>query len=557
MSTRRSFLEASARERVLSLLDPGSFREVCPPSERLISPHLAVLDLPQALDDGIVTGAGRLAGHTVLIAAQEGRFNGGAVGEVHGAKLVGLLNAAALERPAAVLLLIDSGGVRLHEANAGILAISEVARALLEVRRCQVPVIALLGGSCGAFGGMGIVTRLCHVVIMSEEGRLSLSGPEVIETVKGREEFDSRDRALVWRVTGGKTRRALGEADRLVEDDIAAFRTAALESLENMPADGPPALSIDDLRARQASLRARAAQFASARDGTEILAARVHLAPEASALADAETFEAALRPALAGLADPEPVLWGALNAADQVFVDRLFGTQQATLRSVGHFIAGEAHTGQGPMWVIGTRDHAPIGLILALQLADAVLAAVAHDAAKGQPQPILLLAETEGQALSRHDELLGLNGALGHLALCVDLARRAGHRLVTLVRNEAVSGGFLAFGMLGDIICALPDAQVRVMDLRAMARVTRIPLERLEALAKSSPVFAPGAANFLELGGVHRLWRDDESWTLALAEALQDATDSDQRSALGYQRGGRQLAAQVATRVCAQVSELM
>ena len=161
-----------------------------------------------------IVGEGTLDGRRVLAAAQEGAFIGGSVGEVHGAKIVGLLARAVATQPAGVLLLLESGGVRLHEANAGLIAISEIMRALLAVRaRRHAGRSRLIGGANGCFGGMGIVARCCDRVIMSEEGRLALSGPEVIETVKGVEEFDSRDRALVWRTTGGKHRYLLGEAD--------------------------------------------------------------------------------------------------------------------------------------------------------------------------------------------------------------------------------------------------------------------------------------------------------------------------------------------------------
>jgi len=264
---RHSYYEASARARVHGLLDAGSFGEFLPPGEATPSPHLAQLDLPGAFDDGVVIGTGRLAGAPVLIAAQEGHFMGGAVGEIHGAKIAGLLTRAQAEKPAAVLLLIDSGGVRLHEANAGLLAISELMRGVLATRATGVPVLALIGGQCGAFGGMGIVARLCTRVLMSEEGRLSLSGPEVIETVAGVEEFDAKDRALVWRVTGGKHRFLLGDAEHLVDDDLAAFRQVLAELLPTL-GDGAPDLA--DLQARQATLRARAAACAGLRDGLEV-----------------------------------------------------------------------------------------------------------------------------------------------------------------------------------------------------------------------------------------------------------------------------------------------
>ncbi len=261
------YFEASARTRIAKLVDPDSFSELCPPHLRHSSPHLARLNAPVAFDDGVMVGRALLAGHPVLIAGQEGKFNGGAVGEVHGAKLCGLLERALSERPAAVLLLVDSGGVRLHEANAGLIAISELMRAVLRTEEAGIPVFALIGGSCGAFGGMGIVTLLCTEVVISEQGRIGLSGPEVIETVKGVDEFDSRDRALVWRITGGKLRRVLGDATRLVDDDIASFRAATAELLGKHAERRLPASDLAALTEEHEQLSARARRYDTARDG--------------------------------------------------------------------------------------------------------------------------------------------------------------------------------------------------------------------------------------------------------------------------------------------------
>ena len=231
VSIHTSFAECSARERVALLLDAHSFHEWLPPSARVMSPHLAQLGVPSAFDDGVAVGRGRLAGHEVFIAAQEGEFMGGGVGEVHGAKLVGLMRRALRDQPAAVLLLAESGGVRLHEANAGLIAVSEVMRALLDVRAAGIPIIVLIGGANGCFGGMGIVARCADHVVMSDSARLAMSGPEVIEASHGVEEFDSRDRALVWRTTGGKHRYLSGDCDVLVEDDVQTFRAAAIDGL--------------------------------------------------------------------------------------------------------------------------------------------------------------------------------------------------------------------------------------------------------------------------------------------------------------------------------------
>jgi len=251
-----SYLELTARQRIPAIFDAGSFEEFLPPSERIASPHLAQLDAPVSFDDGVVVGRGLLGGHVVFGAAQEGGFMGGAVGEVHGAKLVGMLRRAIDEKAHAVLLLLESGGVRLHEANAGLIAVSEVMRAMLDARAAGIPVVAVVGGSNGCFGGMGISARCANVVIMSEEGRLAMSGPEVIETANGVEEFDSRDRALVWRTTGGKHRYLMGDCQMLVADDTAAFRAAALEAIGSI---GNASLTLEDLLAEQAMLSRRLA----------------------------------------------------------------------------------------------------------------------------------------------------------------------------------------------------------------------------------------------------------------------------------------------------------
>jgi malonate decarboxylase beta subunit len=261
----RSYYEATARERLVGILDPGSFREVLPPTARTPSPHLQALDLPAAFDDGVVIGEAKLDDLPVLIAAQEGGFMGGAVGEVQGAKIVGLLERARNERVAGVVLLLESGGVRLQEANAGLIAVSEVIRAICAARVAGIPVVAAIGGQYGCFGGMGIAAACCTSVVMSEEGRLGLSGPEVIETARGVEEFDSRDRALVWRTVGGKHRFLLADCDLLVDDRQHAFRAGLARALRE-----GHRLDLDAVLAEHRLLEQRLVRFGAYDDGEDI-----------------------------------------------------------------------------------------------------------------------------------------------------------------------------------------------------------------------------------------------------------------------------------------------
>ena len=236
VANTHSWYEASARQRIDGLLDVDSFVEFVGPAERVTSPHLPLFDLPQQFDDGMIVGRGALDGRPVLIAAQEGRFMGGAFGEVHGAKLTGLLRAASALSTVPVLILFDTGGVRLQEANAGELAVAEIMRAIVDARAAGVPVVGLIGGRAGCYGGGGLLAACCSALAVSEQGRISVSGPEVIETNRGVEEFDSKDRALIWRTMGGKHRTLIGGADRYLADDLRAFRAAAIEMTGRAPA---------------------------------------------------------------------------------------------------------------------------------------------------------------------------------------------------------------------------------------------------------------------------------------------------------------------------------
>lgn len=210
-------------------------------------------------------------------------------------------------------------------------------------------------------------------------------------------------------------------------------------------------------------------------------------------------------------------------------------------------LTGSAETAAGPVAVLGTTDAAAIDHRMALALAAFVL-----DAVEQYPgRPLVFLVDTSGQALSRSQELLCLNGSLAHLARCVDLARRQGHPSLSLVTANAVSGGFLSFGLMADRAYALADAQVRVMDLRAMARVTKIAHERLVDLAAASPIFAPGAENYVRMGGIAAIWPAPAAGLLAeaLATAETVRAGGDRRMSIGRERQGRLLAAGIAATV--------
>ena len=220
----------------------------------------------------------------------------------------------------------------------------------------------------------------------------------------------------------------------------------------------------------------------------------------------------------------------------------LFGADHGIAQD-GDVLRGTVRFDGQPLAVIGTTNHAPIGVRLALAQARAVLDTVAQHPGRA----ILLLIDTQGQQLRRRDELLGINRAMAHLGMAIDFARRQGHRVLGLVYDQALSGGFITSGLIADACDALPEAEIRVMRIPAMARVTKLPEAMLSALSETNPVFAPGVANYVAMGGVRALWQGD--LPAALRDALAHAPVDDRRARDGEQRGGRRLAASVVQRV--------
>lgn len=217
---------------------------------------------------------------------------------------------------------------------------------------------------------------------------------------------------------------------------------------------------------------------------------------------------------------------------------------------VDDFISGTAAIDGQHISVIGTSGHTPIGVEIGLAQARAVLATV-----RDHPQrPILLLVDTQGQRLRHRDEMLGINSYMAHLGKCLELARQSGHKIIALVYDQALSGGFITSGMMADACYALPEATIRVMGLPAMARITKVPEEKLTALALHNPVFAPGPKNYERMGGVQSIWGGDLAQ--CLRDALLHADGSDRRSQLGQQRGGRRKSQQVIEAVLSQAAQV-
>ena len=216
-------------------------------------------------------------------------------------------------------------------------------------------------------------------------------------------------------------------------------------------------------------------------------------------------------------------------------LDQLF-PEGHSLTTEDWLISGSATVAGKPVAVLGTTNHVFIGIREAAALSGKLL-----DIVEQQPGiPIVMLVDNNGQRMALDEELLVLPEYIAHLLRAQQLARSNGHKLIAVVYGNSIAGGFIAFGMLADRIVSVPGAETSVMKLEAISRVTKMPLEKLQELAKKVSVFAPGCENFYRMGGLHEMWTDNFAGRL---QTLLEHDDSqDIRAALGQERGGRQAA---------------
>ncbi|MBS7327719.1 MAG: biotin-independent malonate decarboxylase subunit beta [Oxalobacter sp.] len=229
------FIELSARDRAKGLLDAGSYRELLGPFDFVMSPWLEPQGIVPQADDGMVVAQGTINGRRSVVVAIEGVFQGGSMGEISGAKMAAALDLAAEDcangKITQAVLCLETGGVRLQEANLGLAAIADIHAAIVNLRR-YVPVIGIVAGTVGCFGGMSIAAALCSRLIVTREARLGLNGPQVIEQEAGIAEYDSRDRPFIWSMTGGEARARNGFVDYLAEDSLQDIRGAVIDFIE-------------------------------------------------------------------------------------------------------------------------------------------------------------------------------------------------------------------------------------------------------------------------------------------------------------------------------------
>ena len=117
-----------------------------------------------------------------------------------------------------------------------------------------------------------------------------------------------------------------------------------------------------------------------------------------------------------------------IKSATRTLLARLFGASAKEISAEKSVLTGYATVGGAKVCVIGTCDGTYIDNAAALRLAAHVIGCVE----KHPKMPIVMLVDSAGQEPNRVAEMLGLASYFGHLLSCLELARRKGHKLITV-----------------------------------------------------------------------------------------------------------------------------
>ncbi|MCM3790510.1 biotin-independent malonate decarboxylase subunit beta [Domibacillus indicus] len=492
---RASFVECSGRERAVKLLDDGTYKELLSPFDGVESPHLEPQGIVPQSDDGVIVAKGTINEQQAVVISIEGSFQGGGIGEVSGAKIAGALEIALKQCESGTkvipVLVFDTGGVRLQEANYGLLSIAEIGAAIVALRR-YVPVIAVIPGKIGAFGGMSITAGLCSAIIMTKEGRLGLNGPEVIEQEAGIREFDSKDRPLIWAVIGGEQRTAAGFADLLIEDDTESIKEAVFCMIKSGAMFAPRTEQVERYEAflNQLDLSQRL---------TPEDVRRLWGEPSQKTVEENQSLSENIKSKGRGqiwfdlLRDGAPEI---SNVPSVRVADALIG--ETKVRYIAVVPDVQSRFSRARNGEVGLRE----GWTIAKYVREAI-----QEDQNGEKRAIVAIVDVPSQAYGYHEELLGIHQACAAAVDAYASARLNGHPVVSFIPGNAISGAFLSHGMQAHRLIALrdPGVTVHVMSKKSAARITHRSLEELEVATKKVTAMAYDIESFEKLGALHSL----------------------------------------------------
>src|SRR5919197_2732639 len=164
-------------ERLEALCDPGSFRAI---RSGVISPQAGDRAIP---GDGVVAGAGRVAGRAVFCYSEDPSFMGGSLGSEHAETIVAVMRLAG-RAGAPIVGFVESGGARLQEGHAALSGYGRIFHESVKLSG-RVPQVTVVTGVSA--GGGAYSPALTDFVVMTERARMFLTGPKVVQQALGED----------------------------------------------------------------------------------------------------------------------------------------------------------------------------------------------------------------------------------------------------------------------------------------------------------------------------------------------------------------------------------
>jgi len=172
----------TARERILLLLDEGSFEEY----DMFVTHRTKSFGMwdQKFLSDGVVTGHGTIDGRLVYVFSQDFTVFGGSLSEMFAQKICKIMDQA-MQVGAPVIGLNDSGGARIQEGVRSLAGYAEIFQRNI-LSSGVIPQISAIFGPCA--GGAVYSPALTDFIIMSEQSSyMFVTGPKVVKTVTGED----------------------------------------------------------------------------------------------------------------------------------------------------------------------------------------------------------------------------------------------------------------------------------------------------------------------------------------------------------------------------------
>lgn len=168
----------TARERILLLMDKGSFEEI----GMLVTHRCRDLGMENEtyLGDGVITGYGKINGRLTYVFSQDFTVFGGSLSETHAEKICKIMDLA-LQNGAPIIGLNDSGGARIQEGVVSLGGYADIFHRNVQASGV-IPQLSAIMGPCA--GGAVYSPAITDFISMVDNtSYMFVTGPNVVKTV--------------------------------------------------------------------------------------------------------------------------------------------------------------------------------------------------------------------------------------------------------------------------------------------------------------------------------------------------------------------------------------